>query len=92
MTSKFKLLPILASLLSLTAPAIAADADMVIAAAQQDEYVPVEIGSGWYIRGDIGVNFGGRHNSDQYDLAAVQLQQQLSRCFERWCRRWLPLQ
>jgi opacity protein-like surface antigen len=71
MTSKFRLFTFLATLLSLTAPALAADSDLVIAASQQDEYVPVEIGSGWYIRGDIGVNLGGRHNSDQYDIGAV---------------------
>jgi opacity protein-like surface antigen len=71
MTSKFRLFTFLATLLSLTAPALAADSDLVIAASQQDEYVPVEIGSGWYIRGDIGVNLGGRHNSDQYDLSPV---------------------
>jgi opacity protein-like surface antigen len=70
MTSKLKLLAAVVSLLSLSAPVIAADNDLIIPA-QQEDFVPVEIGSGWYIRGDIGVNFGGRHNSDQYDLAPV---------------------
>jgi opacity protein-like surface antigen len=33
--------------------AYAADLDQVIPATQEDAYTPVEIGSGWYIRGDI---------------------------------------
>lgn len=33
--------------------ALAADLDQIINAPQDDPYVPVEIGSGWYIRGDI---------------------------------------
>ncbi len=45
--------------------------DLVIPAVQEDAYTPVEVGSGWYIRGDVGINFGGRHNSDSYTLAPV---------------------
>jgi opacity protein-like surface antigen len=70
MFSKLKPFAVLALLTSFIAPVMAADNDLIIPA-QQEDYVPVEIGSGWYIRGDIGVNFGGRHNSDQYDLAPV---------------------
>jgi opacity protein-like surface antigen len=33
--------------------ALAADLDTIIPAMQEDPYVPVEVGSGWYIRGDI---------------------------------------
>ncbi len=33
--------------------ALAADLDNIINAPQEDPYVPVEIGTGWYIRGDI---------------------------------------
>lgn len=36
----------------------AADSDLVIPAIQEDAYTPVEIGSGWYIRGDVGYNKG----------------------------------
>jgi|LNFM01.1.fsa_nt_gb opacity protein-like surface antigen len=36
------------------APATAADYDPPIAIDAVDEYVPVEVGSGWYLRGDVG--------------------------------------
>src|SRR5438105_2257273 len=39
-------------LLPLT-PAIAADYDPPIYAEQAPDYVPVEVGSGWYLRGDV---------------------------------------
>jgi opacity protein-like surface antigen len=68
MISKLKLLAVLASVMSFVAPAFAADSDLIIPAAQE-EYVPVEIGSGWYIRGDIGYNIGGRQYDESYDLA-----------------------
>lgn len=45
------------------APALAADYDPPIFVDQAPEMVPVEVGSGWYLRGDIGYNF----NSDFYD-------------------------
>lgn len=32
--------------------------DLVIPASQEDAYVPVEVGSGWYIRGDVGYVLG----------------------------------
>jgi opacity protein-like surface antigen len=51
--------------------AYAAD-DEVIPATQEDAYTPVEIGSGWYIRGDVGINFGGKHNTNTYTLAPVK--------------------
>lgn len=35
-------------------PALAADYDPPIIVDEQPEYVPVEVGSGWYLRGDIG--------------------------------------
>lgn len=39
-------------------PALAADYDPPILIEEAPEYVPVEIGSGWYLRGDISYNFG----------------------------------
>jgi opacity protein-like surface antigen len=68
---KSRLLTSLALVAALCAPAFASDLDQIIPAPVQDEYVPVEVGSGWYIRGDVGFNFGGKHNSDEYDLAPV---------------------
>lgn len=38
----------------------AADSDLVIPAIQEDAYTPVEIGSGWYIRGDVGYSKGSQ--------------------------------
>ncbi|MGL4488546.1 MAG: outer membrane protein [Rhizobiaceae bacterium] len=46
-------------------------ADDIIPAIQEDAYTPVEVGSGWYIRGDIGVNIQGKHNTESYTLAPV---------------------
>ena len=39
------------------APALAADYDPPIYVDQAPEYQPVEVGSGWYLRGDIGYAF-----------------------------------
>ena len=36
---------------------LAADYDPPIVVDQAAEYVPVEVGSGWYLRGDVGYNF-----------------------------------
>jgi opacity protein-like surface antigen len=68
-----RLLPALAILASImAAPALAADSDQIIPAPViEDNYVPVEIGTGWYIRGDVGYNFGGRQNDEFYDLTPV---------------------
>lgn len=63
-----RLLSALAILASMAAPALAADIDQIIPAPViEDNYVPVEIGTGWYIRGDIGYNIGGRQRNNQYD-------------------------
>ncbi|MER8811104.1 outer membrane beta-barrel protein [Mesorhizobium australicum] len=49
-------LAIAALLLPLT-PTIAADYDPPIYVDQAPDYVPVEVGSGWYLRGDVGYAF-----------------------------------
>lgn len=46
------------------APAMAADYDPPVIVDQPVEEVPVEIGSGWYLRGDIGYNFSTKANGD----------------------------
>lgn len=43
-------------------PALAADIDPVIYVDDANFAKPAELGSGWYIRGDIGFNFAGRHD------------------------------
>lgn len=45
------------AMLSPALPASAADYDPPIVVDQADEYVPVEVGSGWYLRGDVAYNF-----------------------------------
>lgn len=45
-------------------PAIAADYDPPVVIDSAPEYVPVEVGSGWYLRGDVGYNL----NKSVYDL------------------------
>lgn len=52
------LVPALALLSSAALPATAADYDPPVVIDQPVEEVPVEVGSGWYLRGDIGYNFG----------------------------------
>jgi opacity protein-like surface antigen len=68
-----RLLPALAILASMmAAPALAADIDQIIPAPViEDNYMPVEIGTGWYIRGDVGYNFGGRQKDRLFDLVPV---------------------
>lgn len=44
------------------APAFAADYDPPIYIEEAPEYVPVEIGSGWYLRGDVGYSFQRSYN------------------------------
>jgi opacity protein-like surface antigen len=53
MTSEIKHLLALALLASLSGPVLAADLGQIIPAPAEEEYVPVEVGSGWYIRGDL---------------------------------------
>lgn len=52
-----RLLSILTFAALMTGSALAADLDNIINAPQEDPYVPVEIGTGWYIRGDISYDF-----------------------------------
>lgn len=50
---------------ALSSAALAADYDPPIYVEEAPEFVPVEIGSGWYLRGDISYNAG----KPAYDLA-----------------------
>ncbi len=52
-----KILVSVVSLLAAMGPALAADMDDPVLVEASDEYKPVEIGSAWYLRGDIGYNF-----------------------------------
>ena len=56
---------LVASLGSLAA-AQAADYDPPIYVEQAAEYVPVEVGSGWYLRGDVGYVFDASIGSVDY--------------------------
>lgn len=48
-----------------------ADMDQIIPDVQEDAYVPVEVGNGWYLRGDVGYNFGAKHNTDIVDTGLI---------------------
>ena len=55
------------------AQAAAADYEPPVVAAQADPYVPVEVGTGWYLRGDVGYAFStspGRFDFRTFDPAA----------------------
>ncbi|MEM1376750.1 MAG: outer membrane beta-barrel protein [Pseudomonadota bacterium] len=57
-----RLLSAAAIFATLAAPALAADADEVIFVDDANFVKPAELGSSWYIRGEIGYNFDGRHD------------------------------
>ncbi len=52
-----------------TGSAWAADYEPPVAVQQADEYVPVEVGSGWYLRGDVGYVFD--KSFDDLDRGAI---------------------
>lgn len=54
------------ALTGLPSNGLAADYDNPIFVEQAPELQPVEVGNGWYIRGDIGVNFAGKHDTSEY--------------------------
>ena len=55
------------------ATALAADYDPPIYAEQPAEYVPVEVGSGWYLRGDVGYNFKQNYNNTSFSAFSPSL-------------------
>lgn len=59
-------LPIMTAVLMSTGAALAADYDPPIFVDDAPEFVPVEVGNGWYLRGDIGYNFDS--NFESYDF------------------------
>jgi opacity protein-like surface antigen len=57
-------------LVAVASTGFAADLDQPIFVEQAEEYVPVEVGNGWYIRGDIGYagsHKGGTHTYRTFD-------------------------
>jgi opacity protein-like surface antigen len=72
MNFKSRLLPVLALLASVSAPALAADLGEIIPAPIVEEtYTPVEIGSGWYIRGDISYDLQASMGADYRTYSLV---------------------
>jgi opacity protein-like surface antigen len=49
------------------APAFAADYDPPVVVSPPDQFVPVEVGTGWYLRGDIA--YGVNHSFKDVDFA-----------------------
>lgn len=63
-----------ALLLSASGPALTADLDNIIYAPEMPRTVPVEVGNGWYLRGDVSYNFstdGGGTSFRTYDTATL---------------------
>jgi opacity protein-like surface antigen len=58
----------LATLMGLAAPAHAADLDEIIYAKELPVTKPVEIGSGWYLRGDLGYSVQTRGAATSYSV------------------------
>ena len=56
-----------AALAAQFSPAFAADYDPPIVVDDAPEYQPVEVGSGWYLRGDIGYAFSKSYKDIDYD-------------------------
>ena len=56
-----------------TSSGLAADLDLPIFVEEAPELVPVEIGNGWYIRGDIGVNVNGRFHKENSSNGVVDI-------------------
>jgi opacity protein-like surface antigen len=64
--TRFTTIVLSAAALSLAtfAPALAADYEPPVVVSPPDQFVPVEVGSGWYLRGDVGYAF----NRDMDDV------------------------
>ena len=60
MHSGYKILAAAAALAIVGPPLMAADYDPPILIEEAPEYVPVEVGSGWYLRGDVSYEVGDR--------------------------------
>ncbi len=56
----------LAAATLLPAAALAADYDPPIYVDEAPEYVPVEVGSGWYLRGDVGYAFKRNYKNEAF--------------------------
>ena len=72
MYSIFRLLALTGTAITLAGSAFAADLDRPVFLDQAPEYQPVEIGTGWYIRGDLGVNLSAKHEQNSYSLGDVR--------------------
>ncbi|MGN6551259.1 MAG: outer membrane protein, partial [Pararhizobium sp.] len=54
------------ALSAIAAPAAAADLDQVLVAPELPPIKPVEVGSGWYLRGDVGYSVDIRGGADSF--------------------------
>lgn len=66
-----KSLPIASLALVMSQAASAADLDQIIYAPELKRTVPVEIGNGWYLRGDIGYAFEQDGSSPDFDESEI---------------------
>lgn len=69
-------LPLALATLSIAAPAIAADYDPPMVIDDADDYVPVEVGNGWYLRGDIGYKLNTPYRDVQFGPSPIFSQEE----------------
>ena len=62
------------------APALAADYDPPVYVDEAPEYKPVEIGSGWYLRGDLAYLPRGTYRNLDFDRRQSTIRNMRSRC------------
>jgi opacity protein-like surface antigen len=62
-------------------PSLAADYDPPIIIDDMQEVVPVEVGSGWYLRGDVGYTFSGRTENRSGDFLGISAREENSQFF-----------
>lgn len=60
MHSGYRIPAAVAAFAAFSTPSLAADYDPPILIEEAPEYVPVEVGSGWYLRGDVSYDVGSR--------------------------------
>ena len=69
------------SIAMLVSPSLAADYDPPIIIDDAPEVVPVEVGSGWYLRGDVGYNISSRTKNRSGDLFGISASEENTQFF-----------
>lgn len=64
---------------ALASPSLGADYDPPIIIDEAPEVVPVEVGSGWYLRGDVGYTIDGRTENRSGDFLGISVREENNR-------------